>query len=178
MTFAEDWMDHRLNCLKNYGIVDQDHVVWVGGNAKMNEFQAAMGLCNLRHVDEEIGKRRKVAERYMEHLGGLPGLKLPHCQKGLTPNYAYFPVVFDGFGADRNQIYDALAANDIYPRKYFYPLTNAFQCYEGRFSPEDTPVASYMAERVLTLPLYAGLSVRDVDRICRILKECGTGPGR
>ena len=68
-------MDHRLNCLKNYGIVDQDHVVWVGGNAKMNEFQAAMGLCNLRHVDEEIGKRRKVAERYMEHLGGLPGLK-------------------------------------------------------------------------------------------------------
>ena len=114
----------------------------------------------------------------MEHLGGLPGLKLPHCQKGLTPNYAYFPVVFDGFGADRNQVYDALAANDIYPRKYFYPLTNAFQCYEGRFSPEDTPVASYMAERVLTLPLYAGLSVRDVDRICRILKECGTGPGR
>ena len=178
VTFAEDWMDHRLNCLKNYGIVDQDHVVWVGGNAKMNEFQAAMGLCNLRHVDEEIGKRRKVVERYMEHLGGLPGLKLPHCQKGLTPNYAYFPVVFDGFGADRNQIYDALAANDIYPRKYFYPLTNAFQCYEGRFSPEDTPVASYMAERVLTLPLYAGLSVRDVDRICRILKECGTGPGR
>ena len=178
VTFAEDWMDHRLNCLKNYGIVDQDHVVWVGGNAKMNEFQAAMGLCNLRHVDEEIGKRRKVVERYMEHLGGLPGLKLPHCQKGLTPNYAYFPVVFDGFGADRNQIYDALAANDIYPRKYFYPLTNAFQCYEGRFSPEDPPVASYMAERVLTLPLYAGLSVRDVDRICRILKECGTGPGR
>ena len=59
-----------------------------------------MGLCNLRHVDEEIGKRRKVVERYMEHLGGLPGLKLPHCQKGLTPNYAYFPVVFDGFGAD------------------------------------------------------------------------------
>ena len=134
-------------------------MVWVGGNAKMNEFQAAMGLCNLRHVDEEIGKRKKVVERYMEHLGGLPGLKLPHCQKGLTPNYAYFPVVFDGFGADRNQIYDALAANDIYPRKYFYPLINDFQCYEGR-------------------PLYAGLSVRDVDRICRILKECGTGPGR
>lgn len=93
VAFAEDWMEHRLNCLKNYGILDQDHVVWVGGNAKMNEFQAAMGLCNLRHLDEEIEKRKTVWERYQENLGGALGLKLPAYKEGLTPNYAYFPVV-------------------------------------------------------------------------------------
>lgn len=173
VAFTEEWMDHRLNCLKNYGIVDQDHVVWVGGNAKMNEFQAAMGLCNLRHLDEEIEKRRMAAGRYHENLGGVKGLKLPAYKEGLTPNYAYFPVIFDGFGADRNQVYDYLAKHNIFPRKYFYPLTNAFQCYEGRFSTEDTPVAVYMADRVLTLPLYADLSLESVDRISGLIKECG-----
>ncbi len=171
VTFSEDWMDHRLNCLKNYGIVDQDHVVWVGGNAKMNEFQAAMGLCNLRHVEEEIGKRRLVVERYMENLDGIKGLRLPSPQPGLKPNYAYFPVVFDGFGADRNQVYDALAAENIFPRKYFYPLTNDFQCYEGKFSSETTPAARYIADRVLTLPLYADLEPEDVDVICGVIRE-------
>lgn len=172
VAFSGEWMDHRLNCLKNYGIVDQDHVVWVGGNAKMNEFQAAMGLCNLRHLDDEIAKRRRVTERYLENLDGLKGLKLPAYKEGLTPNYAYFPVIFDGYKADRNRVYEALAGNDIYPRKYFYPLTNAFQCYEGKFSAQDTPVAAYMADRVLTLPLYADLSLGNVDRICRLIKDC------
>ena len=99
----------------------------------MNEFQAAMGLCNLRHVDREIEKRRLVTERYLENLEGLKGLKLPRYKEGLKPNYAYFPVIFDGFGADRDQVYEGLAAHHIYPRKYFYPLTNEFQCYQGHF---------------------------------------------
>lgn len=171
VSFREDWMDHRLNCLKNYGIVDQDHVVWVGGNAKMNEFQAAMGLCNLRHVDGEIEKRRHVVERYLEHLEGTAGLKLPRRRPEVKPNYAYFPVIFDGFGADRNQVYAHLAAHNIFPRKYFYPLTSDFQCYEGRFSSKDTPIAAYMADRVLTLPLYADLDLEDVDRICALIRE-------
>ena len=82
VAFREAWMEHRLNCLKNFGIVDQDHVVWVGGNAKMNEFQAAMGLCNLRHLEDEITKRRRVAERYLENLDGVKGLKLPEYRPG------------------------------------------------------------------------------------------------
>ncbi len=173
VAFQEKWMEHRLNCLKNYGIVDQEHVVWVGGNAKMNEFQAAMGLCNLRHLEEEIEKRHQVAKRYLEHLEGIEGLKLPSYPKEVKPNYAYFPVIFDGFGADRNQVWDYLAAHQIFARKYFYPLTNEFQCYEGRFSSEETPVAKYMGDRVLTLPLYADLPLEEVDRICRLICECG-----
>mgnify|MGYP001779599094 CR=1 FL=1 len=171
VSFKETWMEHRLNCLKNFGIVDQDHVVWVGGNAKMNEFQAAMGLCNLRHVDQEIAKRRLVVERYLENLKGVKGLKLPRYKEDLKPNYAYFPVVFDGFKADRGQVFEGLAAHHIFARKYFYPLTNDFQCYEGRFSSKDPPVAQFMADRVLTLPLYADLALEDVDRICNLIKE-------
>lgn len=169
--FRETWMDHRLNCLKNYGIVDQEHVVWVGGNAKMNEFQAAMGLCNLRHVDDEIEKRRHVVERYMERLSGVPGLKLSRTQKDVKPNYAYFPVIFDGFACGRDEVWEHLAKHQIFARKYFYPLTNDFQCYQGQYSSETTPVAKYMGDRVLTLPLYADLPLSDVDVICdRILE--------
>ncbi len=172
VAFGEPWMGHRLNCLKNFGIVDQEHVVWVGGNAKMNEFQAAMGICNLRHVDGEIEKRRHVAERYLEHLEGVKGLKLPsYDNPDWKPNYAYFPVVFDGFVAGRDLVWDYLASHKIYSRKYFYPLTNEFQCYQGRFSGEQTPVAKYVADRVLTLPMYADLAMEDVDRICGLLKE-------
>lgn len=172
VSFRDDFMDHRLNCLKNYGIVDQDHVVWVGGNAKMNEFQAAMGLCNLRHVDGEIKKRRRVVERYLENLEGMEGLKLPVISKDIKSNYAYFPVIFEGKGLSRDAAYSRLASHNIFPRKYFYPLTSDFQCYEGRFDSGRTPAAKYMADRVLTLPLYADLALEDVDNICRILKEC------
>ncbi len=170
VTFREDWMEHRLNCLKNFGIVDQEHVVWVGGNAKMNEFQAAMGLCNLHHLDQEIDRRRLVVERYLSGLAGVPGIRLPSFREGLTPNYAYFPVLFEDFKADRDQVYDCLAGHRIYPRKYFYPLINDFQCYKGRFSSKDTPVAAYVADRVLTLPCYADLELEDVDRICGIIR--------
>ncbi len=97
VAFQEDWMDHRLNCLKNFGIVDQDHVVWVGGNAKMNEFQAAMGLCNLRHVDGGDFKAPSGGGAvHGEPLRAL-GVKAPPLPGRAKPNYAYFPVVFDGF---------------------------------------------------------------------------------
>ena len=158
--------------LKNFGIKNEEVVDGVGANAKMNEFQAAMGICNLRHVNGEIEKRRHVAERYLEHLEGVKGLKLPsYDNPDWKPNYAYFPVVFDGFVAGRDLVWDYLASHKIYSRKYFYPLTNEFQCYQGRFSGEQTPVAKYVADRVLTLPMYADLAMEDVDRICGLLKE-------
>ena len=143
----------------------------MGGNAKMNEFCAAMGLCNLRHLDGEIEKRRRVVERYRERLEGVPGLQLNPVQPGVKSNYAYFPVVFDGFRLSRDQVFALLAENGINARKYFYPLTNSFACYQGKpgFDPADTPVAARLADRVLTLPLYADLDGEDVDRICDII---------
>lgn len=144
---------------------------YVGGNAKMNEFQAAMGLCNLRHVNDEIKKRQARVERYMENLEGVKGIKFSISQKDVKKNYSYFPVVFDGYKESRDIVYMKLKKNNITARKYFYPLTNSFKCYEGRFNPNETPIAKYIAERVLTLPLYADLAFEDIDRICNIIKE-------
>ena len=164
-------MGRRLYELKNFGIHGPEEVDAVGANAKMNEFCAAMGLCNLRHVDEEIAKRRAVVERYREHLEGVDGLRLNAQQPEVRSNYAYFPVVFDEnlFGASRNEVMDALAQNGIGARKYFYPLTNTFECFHGKYDVDATPVALHVAKRVLTLPLYADLALEDVDRICDVI---------
>ena len=161
-------MLQRLNDLKNFGIHGPEEVPFVGGNAKMNEFCAAMGLCNLRHLEEEIEKRRLVVEHYRARLAGIPGLQLNPVQAGVRSNHAYFPVVFDGFHIGRDEAAARLAEEDVFARKYFYPLTNSFACYHGRpgFDPGQTPIAAHIADRVLTLPLYADLSPEDVDRIC------------
>ena len=166
VTFQNPQLEGRLNCLKNFGIIDKETVIQVGGNAKMNEFQAAMGICNLNHLEEEIKKRRAVTERYLSRLQGVAGLRLPKEQPGVKKNYAYFPVLFDGFAKSRNEMYELLAEEEIYARKYFYPLINDFDCYRDRYSSKDTPVAKEAAEKVMTLPCYASLTEADVDRVC------------
>lgn len=172
VTYNNEALSKTLYDIKNFGITGPESVEYVGGNAKMNEFQAAMGICNLRHVNEEIGKRKVVVERYIENLKGIHGINISKPQEGVKSNYAYFPVVFDGYKMNRDEVFEALKDNDIIARKYFYPLTNSFECYKGRFSSEETPVAKYIAERVLTLPLYADLALGDVDMICDIILNC------
>ncbi len=169
--FRDKAFGEEIYNLKNFGIRGPEEVVGVGANAKMNEFCAAMGLCNLRNVDSEIAKRKRIVERYREHLGSVNGIKLCKNQDGVVPNYAYFPVVFDKnlFGKSRDEISDKLAAEGIFSRKYFYPLTNAFDCYKDKFNAADTPKALEISKRVLTLPLYADLKLSSVDKICEII---------
>jgi dTDP-4-amino-4,6-dideoxygalactose transaminase len=169
--FHRDDLVQELNDLKNFGIRGQESVAYVGGNAKMNEFQAAMGICNLRHLDEEIAKRKAVVERYRQHLSGIPGIRLCEEQAGVQSNYAYFPVVFDGYKYTRDDVFENLKKQNIIARKYFYPLTNDFECFKiyETAGKEKTPVADYISSRILTLPLYADLSMEDVDRICDII---------
>lgn len=171
--YSNDSLVQLLNDQKNFGIHNAEEVAYVGGNAKMNEFQAAMGICNLRHIDEEIAKRRKAVERYRERLSGVEGIKLSVIQENVESNYAYFPVVFDGYKYTRNEICTMLEKQGITARKYFYPLTNSFECYRNypTAGVEKTPVAQHIALRVLTLPLYADLSLEDVDRICDVILE-------
>jgi len=172
--FKDEGLVSTLNDMKNFGIRGPERVVYIGGNAKMNEFQAAMGICNLRHLDREIGKRKKVVGRYRSNLNRVNGIKLCKPQKDVEPNYAYFPVVFDDFSATRDEVFVALQSEGITARKYFYPLTNSVEAYADLASAgaEKTPVAAYLADRVLTLPLYADLSLEDVDRICEIILSC------
>lgn len=160
----------KLDAYKNFGQQDGD-CIYAGGNAKMNEFQASMGICNLRHLGEEIQKRKMAALRYRERLEGTTGIRLCAKQEGVEPNYAYFPVVFDGYKENRDQVFEKLQACGIIARKYFSPLTNSFACYSqlGLAPAEETPVAYDIAAKVLTLPLYAGLELEEVDRICDII---------
>ncbi len=171
--FKNDAWVKTLNNMKNFGITGPESVEYVGGNAKMNEFQAAMGLCNLKHLDDEIAKRKAVVERYRERLSGIKGIKLSVIQDNVESNYAYFPVIFDGYKYTRNEVLELLAEQGIGARKYFYPLTNSFECYRNypTAGTEKTPIAQHISLRVLTLPLYADLNLEDVDRICDIILE-------
>ncbi len=169
--FADDSLVPVLNDMKNFGINGPESVIYVGGNAKMNEFQAAMGICNLRHLEAEIAKRKAVVERYNERLSGVPGIRTNRQQKDVESNYAYYPVVFDGFKKNRDEVFEELGKEGVTARKYFYPITNSFECYRDypTAGVDKTPVAKYLGDRVLTLPLYADLSLEDVDRICDII---------
>lgn len=172
--FQDKQLGDKLYELKNFGIHGPEEVSAVGANAKMNEFCAAMGLCNLRHIEEEIEKRYQVVKRYREHLDGVEGIQLNTIQPEITYNYAYFPVVFEEkqFGASRAEVFDKLAEHGIGARKYFYPLTNTFSAFHGQYDVRNTPVALHISKRVLTLPLYADLALEDVDRICDIILNC------
>ena len=170
VAFQNPDLRRKLDGLKNFGITGTESVEYIGGNAKMSEFQAAMGICNLRHVDTEIKKRQLVVERYVLNLEGVSGIQLVKAQLGVQGNYAYLPVVFDSFKKTRDEVYDELKKHGIIPRKYFYPLTNMFECYAGVYNADNTPVARNIAAKVLTLPMYADLSLNDVDRICAIVK--------
>lgn len=170
--FRDDTLVQRLNDMKNFGFRGQEEVAYIGGNAKMSEFQAAMGICNLRHIDDEIKKRKRVIEWYRERLENIEGIRLNQIQNDVESNYAYFPVVFDGYKYTRNEIFFRLKENGIMARKYFYPLTNSFECYRNypTAGVEKTPIAQKIALRVLTLPLYADLDEVSVETICRLIE--------
>ncbi|MBE6663239.1 MAG: DegT/DnrJ/EryC1/StrS family aminotransferase [Ruminococcaceae bacterium] len=170
-TFKEEEIFKKVDQLTNFGFTSHESVAYVSTNARMNEYEAAMGICNLRHIDDEIAKRKLAADRYVERLSGVEGIKLIAPQEGVRQNYSYFPVFFDGYKMDRNEVQAKLAENNVFARKYFYPLTNELECYakDYGYTVENTPVAKHAAECVLTLPMYADLTVEDVDRICDII---------
>ncbi|KIO70376.1 DegT/DnrJ/EryC1/StrS family aminotransferase [Caldibacillus thermoamylovorans] len=171
LTFKDSKLNEILNSYKNFGITSGKTVEYIAGNAKMNEFQAAMGLCNLKHVDTEIEKRKKIYNRYIELLNDIKGIRLSIPKDGIKSNYAYFPIVFENYKYNRDEVLEKLSNENIYARKYFYPLTSEFSCYQHSFKIQETPVASYIADRVLTLPLFADLSLEEVEKICEIIKK-------
>ncbi|RDB63929.1 aminotransferase [Gordonibacter sp. 28C] len=164
----------KLAQWRNFGITGTESVEYVGGNSKMNEFAAAMGICNLRHIDVEIAKRKAVAERYWANLEGVPGIQFCKPKPNVRHNYAYMPVLFDpsAFGATRDDVLEALAAEGIGARKYFYPIASDFECYRSEHDSSETPVAKWAGDRILALPIYADLALDDVDRICAVVRKC------
>jgi len=164
---------NRINALKNFGQYTSEDIEEFGGNAKMSEFQAAMGLCNLRYLEQNISSRKIAVDIYRNKLSEIDGIEICKLQDNVDCNYAYFPIVVDPaeFGLDRNELGEVLKEKGILTRKYFYPATNKFACYQGKFDIQETPVAEIISQRVLALPVYAGLSKEEAEYICKTILE-------
>jgi dTDP-4-amino-4,6-dideoxygalactose transaminase len=130
-----------------------------------------MGLCNLRHIDDTIAARRAAAVRYRERLQGIDGVQLNVEQTGVESNYAYFPIVFhpEKCGCTCDEVATALSVQGVGTRRYFYPLTSTATYFGGAYTAAQTPVAAKIAQRVLCLPLFEGLTIHTVDRICDVI---------
>lgn len=167
VTFHDESLRESMHSLKNFGIKTEECVDEIGTNAKMDEFRAAMGICNLRNIDSCIASRGAAFKRYNDRLSGVKGIKLMSQQPDVTPNYAYYAVCFEPseFGQTRDDVYDRLKAEDIFARKYFYPAINEMDCYKS-ICHEETPIAADISRKVLTLPMYSELTTQEVDRIC------------
>lgn len=164
----------RIDHLKNFGFVDEVTVVAPGINGKMSEFNAALGLLQLEHVDAAIARRREIDVIYRERLGVIKGI---HCltNAGETrENFAYFPVLVGyPYALSRDALYDYLKRYGIYSRRYFYPLISEFPMYRGLPTAQrgNLPVASEAATRILCLPIYPALSDSDVEHVCNLIAE-------
>ena len=143
----------------------------------MNEFCAAMGLSAIDEIDKIIEKRKYVAEKYTDLLSDVDGIKLfSEPQEGVKSNYAYYPIVIDEkeYGKTRDNLYLELMDNNIFARKYFYPLTSDMDCYKEpypEFATCNLPIARYTADRVLTLPMYYDIKDEDIERVCKVLRK-------
>lgn len=165
-------LEKRVGYLKNFGFEDEVTIVTPGTNGKMNEFQAALGIVQLRYVDGAIAQRREISALYRERLTGIDGIQLlPEIEK-VTSNFAYMPIFVDKtYPLSRDELYDSLRSRGYFGRRYFYPLISEFAMYRDLPSAADLPVATKMSRGVICLPIYAGLGVHDVEQICEIIRS-------
>ena len=171
VTFSDKSLIEPLERIKNFGIYrGGEEDIEYGSNGKMNEFSSAMGLCNLRRINQVIEKRANVYWQYQKLLGGIEGVKIALDLTEANHNFAYFPVLFDkeklGFG--RDDVLKELRNDNIYARRYFYPLIPDFPYYKNRFN-YTVPTAKDIADNILCLPMYADLSPEDINRICKVI---------
>ncbi len=156
----------KLYNLKNFGIRSEELVVSVGANAKMNEFEAIMGLCNLKHIDSAINDRKRVSEKYTNAFKEVEGIRLLKFNDNTESNYAYYPIVLeDKYHISRDELYNKLMEKDIYTRKYFYPITADHACFKNKYKYNNLNTARDIAKKVLLLPIYEGLKDETIDRI-------------
>lgn len=169
VAFSEHRIYEKLYNLKNFGIRGEEMVTEIGANAKMNEFAAIMGLCNLNHIEEAFADRKKRHEYYRSKLADVQGIRLFDEIEDAAKNYAYFPILIEAeYGKNRDELYDLLRENNIYARKYFCPLTSDQACFKNKYRDADIQVARRLADHVLVLPLYEDLEMDSIDKICEI----------
>jgi dTDP-4-amino-4,6-dideoxygalactose transaminase len=165
----------RIDFLKNFGFANETTVIEPGINAKMNEFQAALGLLQLKYVDQYIARRRDIAASYRKQLKGIKGISFLNDLGGVDHCYTYFPVLIDAkvYGKSRDAVYEKLKDHEIYGRRYFYPLISQFPTYRSLPSArsENLPVAEMVAEQVICLPIYPDLEDGLIEEIRDLLNK-------
>lgn len=170
LLYNDSSLKDKINSLRNFGYTSKEDCSYIAMNTKMNEFQAAMGLCNLKYINEFIEKRKQIIKVYQKELQNVVGIKCFEEQKEVTSNYIYFPIIIEKeYGVSRDELFAKLAENNIVARKYFYPITPLLKCYENYSA--NTPIAKEISEKVLTLPLYSDLKIDEVLKICDIIKK-------
>jgi dTDP-4-amino-4,6-dideoxygalactose transaminase len=164
----------RVDYLKNFGFAGETTIMAPGINSKMNEMQAALGLVQLKHYDENIAKRKKITENYREGLNDVKGISLMPEPDDTESNYAYFPIFVDEteYEMSRDQLYEKLKQNNIFGRRYFYPLISEFSMYKGLESakPSNLVEATRIAGQVICLPIYPSLGFDTVKQIINLIK--------
>ena len=164
----------RIDHLKNFGFTNETTVVAAGINGKMSEVNAALGLLQLKYVDDALAKRKAVDEAYRTALQGIPGVTCLPKPEHATPNHSYFPIlVGPGYPISRDALHQAFKDRNIYTRRYFYPLISNFPMYAGIESadPANLPVATTAAQSVLCLPIYPALTAPDQERIVQVIRD-------
>lgn len=167
----------RIDFLKNFGFNGETTVVAPGINSKMDEIRSAYGLCNLKHIDDAIAARKKVAEAYRKALANVPGISMFAERPEVTYNYSYFPIFVNEaeYGMSRDALYEKMKSQNVLGRRYFYPLISNFAIYRGLPSAtkDNLPVATRMSDEVICLPMHAGLTDEDVNRVLELV--CNKG---
>jgi dTDP-4-amino-4,6-dideoxygalactose transaminase len=163
----------RIDYLKNFGIADETTVIAPGINGKMNEIQAAIGILQLKHVDQAIARRKVIDHRYRQGLKGIDGLSIPEKPGTARHNFSYFPILIDpDYPLTRDAVYEKLKLQGIFSRRYFYPLITEYPMYRGLPSAnlENLIQAAKTAQQVLCLPIYPDLQNEDQMRIIDMLR--------
>ena len=163
----------RIDYLKNFGISDETTVIAPGINSKMDEVRSAIGLINLKHVDECIEALHQVAIKYREALCNVEGVTFWDDMPGVKHNYSYFPIFINAkkYGEMRDELYFRMKASNVLGRRYFYPLISSFSTYRSlpSASPENLPVATRMANEVICLPMHHQLKDEDILRVLELV---------
>lgn len=164
----------KLDRLKNFGYQSEEEIIEIGTNAKLNEFQCAFGLANLKTVDQAIDYRSQLAHRYYEELSNIDGLTLYEFSSNVRSNYSYFPIHISEniFGKSRDEVLNDLKEKGIYCRRYFYPLITDFDCYKNSSDiiSHDLENSREVSQGILCLPIHQDITIEDVTYICNLIK--------
>jgi len=173
LTYNDENLERKIYNLRNFGIQSEEIVEDIGINGKMNEFQAAMGLENLKIFREEQNKRKILKNIYDMNLANIKGIRIPKMPNNTTNSYQYYPIIIeDDYPMNRDELYDKFKSMNIFTRKYFYPACHDYECYKNDLAVKlaDLPIVDDIKHKVLCLPYYGELEIEVQDFICKFIK--------